>query len=550
MKKKALIIGSALAGVLMLTSATTKYFEITKYLDIFVGVYKSLNTYYVDDVNPEDIVVTGIDAMLEELDPYSDYIPEEEIKDFEFQSTGEYGGIGATIQKVNEFIQVVSPYEGAPAEQAGLQSGDRFIRIEGVSGKGKSSEEIVKLLRGEPGTTVKVIMGRGDDEFETTITREIIKVENITYAGLQPNGIAYIKLSSFTQGAGEEVAQAVKDFKEQGELKGIVLDLKGNGGGLLAEAIAVTNVFVPKGQEVVTIKTRDGSQDKTYKATDEATDLTTPLAVLIDGGTASASEIVSGTIQDLDRGVVIGRNSFGKGLVQSTRDLSYDTKLKLTTAKYLIPSGRCVQRINYSEKDDNGEAKEIPDSLRTAFKTKNGRTVYDGSGVMPDVKVEVEPFPQLAFTLFAKNYIYNYSLQYRDEHESIVPAKEFTLSDSEYEAFKQFLQGKDYSYQTESEKELEEFKKAASKEKHDAAFDNALKELENNLAESKNDDLEKYREEVQFLLEREIASRYYYTAGKIANGLDEDEELQKAYELLNNQEDYQAILQPTEKASE
>lgn len=544
MKKIVLIITSALAGILLLTSATTNYFEITKYLDIFVGVYKNLNTYYVDDVNPEKIVTKGIDAMLEELDPYSDFIPQEEIKDFEFQSTGEYGGIGATIQKVNDYIQVVSPHEGSPADQVGLQAGDKFLEVDGVSGKNKSSQEIVKLLKGEPGTDVKVTIGRGEDTFERTITREIIKIENVPYADLQPNGIGYIKLSSFTQGAGEEVANAIKEFKKKGELKGIVLDLKGNGGGLLAEAIDVTNVFVPKGQEIVTIKTRDGSQNKTYKARKPATDLKTPLVVLIDGGTASASEIVSGTIQDLDRGVVVGRNSFGKGLVQSTRDLSYDTKLKLTTAKYLIPSGRCVQRINYSEKDENGDPKEIPDSLRTAFKTKNGRTVYDGSGVMPDVKVKGEEFPQVAFTLFAKNYIYDYSLQYKKEHESIAPATSFTLSDEDYEHFKRFLEGKDYEYKTASEKELEELKEAAEDEKHDEEFEKALQDLETNLKESKKNDLEKYRDVIQFLIEREIASRYYYTAGKIANGLDEDEELQKAYELLNNSAEYEQILTP------
>ena len=546
MKKKVTLL-SLLAGFVLLTSATTPYFEITKYLNIFVGVYKNLNTYYVDEINPKELVTIGIDAMLEELDPYSDFIPEEEIERFELQSTGEYGGIGATIQKVDDYIQIISPYEGSPADQAGLQAGDKFLIVDGVDGKGKSSEEIVKLLKGEPGTSVKVTIGRGDQSFERNITRDIIKIKNVTFAGLMDNGIGYIKLSSFTNGAGKEVAAAIEQFKQEGNLKGIVLDLKGNGGGLLGEAISVANVFVPKGTKVVSIKTRDGAQDKSYIATEKASDVTTPLVVLIDRGTASASEIVSGTIQDLDRGVVVGRNSFGKGLVQSTRDLSYDTKLKLTTAKYLINSGRCVQRINYDEKDENGEPKEIPDSLRTVFKTKNGRTVFDGSGIMPDVKVESEPFPQVAFTIFAKNYIYDYSLLYKEKHSEIAPPSQFVLSDADYEDFKQFLEGKDYSYKTGSEKELEEFKKAASEEKHDAAFEKALSDLEANLAASKADDLDKYKDEIKFLLEREIAARYFYTAGRIENGLDNDEELKKAVELIENPAEYNKILTVTQK---
>lgn len=543
MKKIALIF-TACAGLLFFTSATTNYFEIAKYLDIFVGVYKSLNTYYVDDVNPEEIVTKGIDAILEDLDPYSDYIPSEEIERFELQSTGEYGGIGATIQKVNEYITVVAPHEGSPADQAGLQSGDKFLEVDGVSGKDKSTEEIIRLLKGKPGTDVKVLIGRGDDSFERVITRDLIKIKNVTYADLQDNGIGYIKLSSFTNGAGDEVAAALQEFKKHGQLKGIVLDLKGNGGGLLAEAIDVSNVFLPRGETIVTIKTRDGAGDKSYKSTEDPVDLTTPLVVLIDGGTASASEIVSGSIQDLDRGVIVGRNSFGKGLVQSTRDLSYDTKLKLTTAKYLIPSGRCVQRLNYSEKDENGEPLEVPDSLRTAFKTKNGRTVYDGSGVSPDITVKAEPFPQVAFTLFAKNYIYDYSIKYKTEHPSIPEPENFQLSETDYDNFKLFLSDKDYSYQTDSEVELEELKKAAEEEKHDEEFDRALITLEENLQKSKADDLDKYEEEIKFLLEREIASRYYYTAGKVANGLDEDDELRAATQILVSPTRYSEILSP------
>lgn len=543
MKKLALPI-VAIAALFTLTSAATNYFEISKYLEIFIGVYKNLNTYYVDEIDPEELVMKGIDAMLEDLDPYSDYVPSEEVEDFNTQSSGEYGGIGATVRKTGDYIAVVSPFEGSPADQVGLQAGDKFLKISGKDVKGKSSNEVISLLKGEPGTPVEVTIGRGDEEFDRTIVREVIKIKNVTYSGMVDDGIAYVKLSSFTDGAGEEVSEAINNLKANNEVTGLILDLKGNGGGLLSEAINVTNVFVPKGEPIVSIKTRSKSQDRTYRTRQAATDDTTPLVVLIDGNTASASEIVSGSVQDLDRGVIIGRNSFGKGLVQSTRDMAYDSKLKLTTAKYLIPSGRCVQRLNYSEKDADGNPKALPDSLRTAFKTKNGRTVYDGSGVMPDIEVEIEAFPEVSFALFAKNYIYDYSIKYKEEHEAIANPEEFVMTDAEYEDFKQFVSDKDYSYQTETEEELEDLREAAEEEKLSDAFYEQLADLEEQLEANKKDDLDNYKDEIKFLLEREIAARYYYTAGRIANSLDDDDEVKKAIEILNNKAEYNSLLQP------
>lgn len=536
------IIG--IVGVITLTSAQTNYFNIAKYLELFIDVYKSLNTYYVDEIDPEKIVTIGIDAMLKELDPYSDFIPAEEIEQYNTQSTGEYGGIGSTIQKGEEYVKIISPYEGSPSDKAGLRSGDEFIKIAGKSAKGFSTQDVVKQLRGTPGTTIKVTMRRGETEFERVLTREIIHIDNVPYYGRLDGDIGYVKLSSFTTGAGEEVANAIKEMKKEGELKGLILDLKGNGGGLLSEAIAVTSVFVPRRQKVVTIKTREDKGNRTYSTFTEPVDVSTPLVVLVDRGSASASEIVSGSIQDLDRGVIVGRNTFGKGLVQSTRDLPYDTKLKLTTAKYLTPSGRCVQRLNYSEKDENGKPKEVPDSLRTAFKTKNGRTVFDGSGVMPDVKVEAEPFSEIAFSLFAKNYIYDYSLDYKAKHKSIAPADKFELTQTEYDNFKTYLKGKEYSYETESEKEFDEFKEALEDEKIANKFKTQLKELDELLDQQKSNDLDTYKDEIAFLLEREIAAKYYYSKGKIENGLDNDDEVKKAIELLNNKPEYSKILVP------
>jgi len=542
--KKVVLSIATIAILFGFTSAKTNYFEITKYLEIFVSVYKNINTYYVDEIDPQEIVEVGLNAMLEELDPYTTYIPSEEVEDYNFQSSGEYGGIGATIQLQDDYVTVTNPFEGSPADESGLQAGDKFLRIDGIDVKGKSSNEVVSLLKGKPGTSVNVVLGRGEDEFERTIVREVIKIKNVPYYGMVDGDIAYIKLSSFTTDASIEVADALNKLKATNDVKGIILDLKGNGGGLLAEAINVTNVFVDRGEPIVSIKTRSKDQDRTYRTRRSATDTTTPLTVLIDGGTASASEIVSGSIQDLDRGVVIGRNSFGKGLVQTTKDVAFDSKLKLTTAKYLIPSGRNVQRLNYSEKDEDGKPKTLPDSLRTAYKTKNGRTVYDGSGIYPDIEIEAEPFPEVSFALFAKNYIYHYSLAYKEKHPTITSPEEFQMTDAEYEDFKTFLDGKDYSYRTETEAELEDLKKAAEDEKFDQSFYDELEDLEAKLQANKADDLDNYKTEIKYLLEREIAARYYYSAGRLANGLDDDDEVQKAIEILNDESTYRAILVP------
>nr|MBX2846201.1 S41 family peptidase [Saprospiraceae bacterium] len=333
MKKLFFRLAVVAVGIVLISAAGNKYFEISKNLEVYSNVYKHLNTYYVDDLDPKDLVEASIDAMLEKLDPYNDYIPSEELEDFRFQNTGKYGGIGATIQKREDFVTVVAPYKNSPADKAGLRAGDKFFSIDGKSAKGLESDEVVSQLKGDPNTDVTVIIDRNGEQFETTITRKIIKVPNVPYYGMQGN-VAYIKLAGFTEGAGDEVRNALEELKQNHQVEGIVLDLKGNGGGLLHEAIAVSNVFVPKGEIVVSTKGKVKNTNREYKTPREAADTTTPLAVLIDGGTASASEIVSGTIQDLDRGVIIGQTSFGKGLVQSTRPVAYNSQLKLTTSKY------------------------------------------------------------------------------------------------------------------------------------------------------------------------------------------------------------------------
>jgi len=540
MKKTVFRLSLALVAIVALSAAGNKYFEISKNLEVYSNVYKHLNTYYVDDLNPKDLVEVSIDAMLEELDPYSDYIPSEELENFRFQNTGKYGGIGSTIQKTDDYVTVVAPYKGSPADKAGLISGDKFFAINGVSAKGLESDEVVSQLKGDPGTDVTVTIDRDGKRFDKTITRQVIKVKNVPYYGMQDNGIAYIKLSSFTDGAGDEVRAALVDLKQSNDVKGIVLDLKGNGGGLLNEAIDVVNVFIPKNQLVVSTKGKVKKSNREYKTSQEPEDLTTPIAVLVDYGTASASEIVSGTIQDLDRGIIVGQRTFGKGLVQSTRPVAYNSQLKLTTSRYYIPSGRSIQRIIYSEKDEDGRPAEVPDSLRKEYKTLAGRKVLDGAGIEPDISLEEEEFAPITFIVFRNNYVYEYSLDYFKKHSKIADAAEFKLTDSDFEDFKNSLKGKDISYQTSTERKLEELKEKAKDDGYEL-LEPSIIELENKLAKAKEDDLDRNKDQIMFLLEREIANRYYYRAGRVENSLDDDEELQKAIQLLASQE-YTTIL--------
>src|SRR6185312_2830472 len=371
-------------------SFTDNYFEISKNLDIFSTVLRELDLYYVDTIRPGDLVKTGIDAMLNSLDPYTDYIPESEIEDFKFMTTGEYGGIGSLVQEDSDYIEIAEPYEDSPAAKAGLMPGDRIISIDGITTKGKNSIDIGKLLKGQPGTEVKLMVVRegSPQPMEKTVMREIIKVSNVPYYGMVSNDIGYIRLTEFTQEAGKNVRNAMAELKKNPALKGVILDLRNNPGGLLNEAINVANVFEPKGQLVVNTRGRMKEWNHTDYTSGDPIDTAIPVAVIVNSGSASASEIVTGTLQDLDRGVIIGTRTYGKGLVQQTRPLSYDAQLKFTIAKYYIPSGRCIQALDYSHRNADGSVSKVPDSLKMAFRTTHGRVVYDGGGIDPDIKMD------------------------------------------------------------------------------------------------------------------------------------------------------------------
>lgn len=550
LKRTSIVLLIVAVGVVPLafTTASSSYFEISKNLDIFATLYKELNTYYVDEVEPSDLMRNGIEGMLETLDPYTNYISEADIEGYRLQTTGKYGGIGAMIRNVDNTIIVAEPYEGYAADKAGLKAGDIIETIAGEEAYGKTTEEISKLLKGQAGTDVEVTLKRlqADSTMKTipvTITREDIKILNVPFYGMVNDEIGYIRLSNFTENAGKEVHDALIELKDKNEnLKGIVFDLRGNPGGLLNEAVNVSNVFIDKNQEIVSTRGKVQEWDKTFKTLNEPVDRQLPVVVLINRGSASASEIVSGSIQDLDRGLVVGERSFGKGLVQTTRSLSYNTKLKVTTAKYYIPSGRCIQAINYAERNEDGSVAKIPDSLQVAFKTANGRTVYDGGGIFPDVEVETDKLSKIAIALLQNNHIFNFVTLYAAKHETIPSAKTFKLSEADYNDFIAFLKGKEYDYVTRSEELLQQLEEAVEKESYKEAAQDDLNHLRQSVMHDKDKDLLKHRDQITELLEEEIVSRYYYKAGQIESSFEHDPDVAQAVELLSNNEKYTELL--------
>ena len=528
-------------------SFTDNYFEIAKNLDIFTSLYKELNTYYVDETDPGKLMKKGIDAMLKSLDPYTTYIPESEIEDFRFMTTGQYGGIGAIITKRGDYVFISEPYEGFPAQKAGLMAGDIILEINGVSAKGKTTEDVSKVLKGQPNTSVTLLMERKnqDKPFEVSFDREKVTVKSVPYSGFVADGIGYIKLRSFTRNCGKDIKKALVNLKKEQELKGLILDLRGNPGGLLNESVNISNIFVEGGEEIVSTKGKIKEWEKVYKATQKAEDTKTPLVVLINQSSASASEIVSGVMQDLDRGVIIGSRSFGKGLVQQSRKLSYNTQLKVTIAKYYTPSGRCIQALDYSNRNKDGSVGKIQDSLKTAFKTKNGRTVYDGGGIEPDIEVEQEKIGNITISLIRKRLIFDYATDYRFSHDSIASADKFQFSDENFVDFQSFLSDKEYEYTTETEDVVEKLKKIAEEEFYFKEIATEYNALIAKLEVNKKDDLNKFKSEIKELITSEIVSRYYYQKGRIIATLQFDKDVKEAIKVLKDKKRYDNILAGT-----
>jgi carboxyl-terminal processing protease len=530
------------------TQTGTNYFEVSKNLDIFASVYREVNTYYVDEVDAGKLMKKGIDEMLKSLDPYTNFISESEIEDFRFTMTGQYGGIGSQITTRNDYIMITDPYEGFPAQKADLRAGDIILEVEGKSAKGKSSSDMSKLLKGQPGTKVTLKIKRdGEGELIKTLTREEIQVKNVPYSGMVTDQIGYIRLQSFTNNAGKEVNDALVALKKNPNLRSVILDVRGNPGGLLQEAVNIVNVFVPRGIEVVSTRGKIKDADKVYKTLNNPVDTAIPLIVLTNRSSASASEIVSGGLQDLDRAVVIGTRTFGKGLVQNTRPLNYGTQIKITTAKYYTPSGRCIQALDYSHRNEDGSVGSVPDSLKKEFKTKGGRSVYDGGGVEPDVLVKQRPLATITESLLNKQLLFDYATYYRAKYPQIASANMFQLTESDFQDFKNFIANKDYDYQTNTEKELESFRKKAEEEKYWDAIKDQYEALKKNLAHDKQADLDKNKDEIIELLTEEIARRYYYQRARYETGLKADDDVKEAVSLLSNSSKYQAILAPRAK---
>jgi len=525
------------------TPPAERYFEIAKNLDIFASLFKEVNALYVDEVNPNQLIRTGIDAMLMSLDPYTNFIAEDEVETYRTMNTGQYGGIGAVTRVIGNRTLVTMIYEGYPAQKNGLKIGDEVIKMDEVELAKISIEEANQLMRGQVGTTVKLTVKRfgTPDLVNLEFKREKIKVSNVPYYGMVGSNSGYIQLTDFTPDAGKEVRNAVVKLKEQGA-ENIILDLRDNPGGLLFEAVNICNIFIPKGKTVVTTKGKVQNSNVTYETLNNPADLEIPVAVLINRGSASASEIVAGTLQDYDRAIIIGEKSFGKGLVQIPRQLSYNSQVKITTAKYYTPTGRCIQVLDYSHRRTDGSVGAIPDSVKKEFKTTNGRLVYDGGGVDPDIVLEGIEASSLTQMLYRNGYIFDYATLYASQHESIPPARDFKLTDKEYEAFVTFVKSKQYNYRSPVEVELSVLKEQAKRERYYNELSPQIEQIAELLKENRKRDLYTFKDQIKLLLEQDIASRYYLEKGITEVEFKNDADIEKSVTVLNNTAEYKKIL--------
>lgn len=547
MKNFLLNLNSVLFSLFVLTSsysnAQSSGFEVIKNLELMDLIYQNLDMYYVDEPLPGKLAKVGIDAMLKELDPYTVYYHENDMEDYRLMTTGQYGGIGSVIRKIKGDTYVIEPYEDSPSVKAGLKAGDKIISIDGKNMKEKNSDEVSNSLKGPKGTTILVELEREGKILTLPITRDEIKIPDVPYSGIIKGGIGYIKLNSFTQTAGADVEKAFTELKALG-MKELILDLRGNGGGLLIEAVKIVNLFVKKGQTIVTTKGRVADENRTYKTMVNPSDLNIPLTVLVDENSASASEIVAGSLQDLDRAVVIGTTSYGKGLVQRVYDLKYGSKMKVTIAKYYTPSGRCVQKLEYYDKVDGSKPIQIADSLLKKFKTSNGREVIDGRGIEPDIAIEKNDLSRLTGTLYVDNFIFDYATIYARSHQAIGEASTFKLTDDDYEDFKKYVLNQDFTYTTASEEMLKKMKETAEEEGYYSDVIDEYEKLLSKVVPSKERDLVKFKSEIIELVENEIVSRYYFQKGRIINSFKYDDFVEKAMEILSNSSQYSKVLQP------
>jgi carboxyl-terminal processing protease len=538
----AVILIVAGVSVAFLSIQETRDFRIAKNLDIFLSLFRELNTFYVDELNPDKLVKTGIDNMLKSLDPYTVYYPESEGDEVAFMTTGKYGGIGSLVRGGGEYVVISLVYKGFPADVAGIKAGDKLKQVDGVSLMGVDTDVVSEKLKGNPGTVINLTIERNGKEMDFSVKREKIVIPSVPYFGMIDPNTGYIRFTNFTQNCTDDVRKALIELKNK-NARQIILDLRSNPGGLLTEAVDIVNLFVGTGNEIVSTKGKGKQFDEAFKTTKSAVDEKIPLAVIINRGSASASEIVAGAIQDLDRGIVVGQRSYGKGLVQITRPLSYNTQLKVTTAKYYIPSGRCIQALDFSHPNEDGSVGIIPDSLISEFKTRNGRLVKDGGGITPDIQIAPEPLSQIATELFYRNYIFDFASLYYWSHPGFKSIDEFSFTDQDYTDFKNYLINRKFSYRTITEMSLNELIANAKREKYYDIHKNIFTELQKELNHTLDNDLMTFKNEITGLLEDEILGRYFYEEGSISWTIKTDEQVLKAAEILNKSQDYNSILQ-------
>lgn len=534
-----------LLAVVAFQLPTEKYFDIARSLDIFATLFKEVNAHYVDEVDPKKLIETGIDGMLDQLDPYTDYIPEEDLEAFSIQTTGQYAGVGALIGIINKKTVITNPYVGFPAERAGVRVGDELISVDGKNVKGNSTFDVSSLLKGKPKTEVVLEVSRSGqkENLKFKLTREKIRISNITYYGLIDPNVGYIKLDEFTPGAGKEVEEAVVDLKKKGA-NHLVLDLRDNLGGSLYEAVNIVNLFIPKGKEVVSTRGKTPDWNKAYSTLNNPIDTQIPLVVLTSGNSASASEIVAGSLQDYDRAVLVGQKTFGKGLVQTTRQLAYNAQLKVTTAKYYIPSGRCIQAIDYEHRKSDGTVTKFPDSLKREFKTAGGRKVFDGAGLDPDVPVSGTVYGAAILELVSSGLVFDYATKYCGENPEPASLKNFRLSDLEFQKFAAWIKEQRFTFVSQLDQHADELIASAKKEKYYDELQAPLKEVKSKIEQSKSTALLRNKSELSQILEEEIAFHYRLAKGQIEVMMDRDAEINEAKKLLGDPVAYRKILVP------